>query len=160
MKKKKLWVLFLLMQLSTVGLWADSGKSLVVELQNDRRATFVLSENPTLTFADKVLQIEVGSKSNKFEIDNVKQFYFVDVSTGVIPVSSDELRVVSRDDNHVVLEGIGESDVVVLYSADGKVVDSQIEISGNRAEIPLASLTRGIYLNKVSNKQTFKIYRK
>ena len=160
MKKKKLWVLFLLMQLSTVGLWADSGKSLVVELQNDRRATFVLSENPALTFADKVLQIELGGKSDKFEIDNVKQFYFDDVSTGVSPVSARELRIVSRDDNHVVLEGIGESDVVVLYSADGKVVDSQIEISGNRAEIPLASLTRGIYLIKVSNKQTFKIYRK
>lgn len=160
MKQKFFLILFLWMQLFTVSLWAASEKSLVVELQNNRRTTFVLSANPTLTFVNNVLQIEVGGKSNDFEIDNVKHFYFDDVSTDIASVSSEKLRIISKDNNHVVIEGIEENDAVMLYSADGKIVDSQIEILGKKAEVSLTSLARGIYIIKVSNKQTFKIYRK
>ncbi|MBR0047302.1 MAG: T9SS type A sorting domain-containing protein [Bacteroidaceae bacterium] len=160
MKKKKLGMLLLFLQFSVLNLWATSEKALIVELQNGSKTEFLLSGKPELTFANRVLQIAVKGSISSFEIGNVKQFYFDDASTGIESIASNGLRIVSKDDNLIIIEGIDGDDKISLYSLNGEMMSIQPEISGNRAEVPLVSLPQGIYLIKISNKQTFKIYRK
>ena len=160
MKKKKLGMLLLFLQFSVLNLWATSEKALIVELQNGSKTEFLLSGKPELTFANWGLQIAVKGSISSFEIGNVKQFYFDDASTGIESIASNGLRIVSKDDNLIIIEGIDGDDKISLYSLNGEMMSIQPEISGNRAEVPLVSLPQGIYLIKISNKQTFKIYRK
>lgn len=160
MKKKKLGILFLFLQIYVANLWAIGDKTLIVELQEGNKTEFVLSRSPILTFANKVLQIEISGSSNNFEINNVKQFYFDDASTGISPISSSNMKIISQDNNHIVIEGINETDKVHIYSVDGKMMNNRVKVNRNRAEISLTSLPKGIYLINVSNKQTFKIHRK
>ena len=160
MKKKKLGMLLLFLQFSVLNLWATSEKALIVELQNGSKTEFLLSGKPELTFANRVLQIAVKGSISSFEIGNVKQFYFDDASTGIESIASNGLRIVSKDDNLIIIEGIDGDDKISLYSLNGEMMSIQPEISGNRAEVPLVSLPQGIYLIKISNKQPFKIYRK
>ncbi len=160
MKKKELGMLLLFLQFSVLNLWATSEKALIVELQNGSKTEFLLSGKPELTFTNQVLQIAVKGSISSFEIGNVKQFYFDDASTGIESISSNGLRIVSKDDNLIIIEGIDGDDKINLYSLNGEMMSSPSEISGNRAEVPLVSLPQGIYLIKISNKQTFKIYRK
>ena len=160
MKKKEFGMPFLFLQIYVANLWAIGDKALIVELQEGNKAEFVLSKSPILTFANKVLQIEINGSSNNFELNDVKQFYFDDASTGISPISSTDVRIICQDNNRIVIEGINETDKVQLYSVDGKMMNNRVEVNRSRAEISLTSLPKGIYLINVPNKQTFKIRRK
>lgn len=161
MKKKIIGMTLLFLQLSVVSLWADNDRTLVVEMHNGSSISFVLSKKPVLTFANRMLQIEVEGSLASMEIDNVSQFYFKDAATGNISVQTDgDLRIASQDNNRIVIEGINPTDKVNLYSADGRMMNPQVEYNGTRAEVSLSALPQGIYVIQISNNQPIKINKK
>lgn len=135
------------------------GKALIVERQNGTKTTFILAEQPELTFADKALHISVSGKSTDFEIGDVKQFYFGDAATDIAAPQADGLRVVCQSDDKIVIEGVGAHAVVQLFALNGTRLTGHASVADGRAEVTLTSLPKGIYLIKI-NQQTFKIYRK
>lgn len=153
-------LLFFSMTLSIAEMWAAESKSLIVELQNGSQTTFVLSEKPEMTFANHVLTIVMNNKSSDFEISDVKQFYFGEISSDIQQLKVNELKIVYQSDDKVVIEGASESDRIVIYSIKGVMQKAAVSFDGEKAEVSLSSLPKGTYIVNVQNKQSFKIIKK
>lgn len=81
MIKKKTMVLLCFMYCMLVGIQAETGKNLVIQKTNGTKTTFLLSESPELTFANRSLKVTVGERNTTFQIDDVAQYYFETAST-------------------------------------------------------------------------------
>lgn len=158
---KKSAMLFLLLCISAIDAKAMGGKALIVETTNGEKTAFVLAQSPIVTFSEKVLKIMVENEFTSFSLDVVKQYYFADAATGIDVVKGNiDLRITYQGDNLLVVDGLDEKEHIDIYDMNG--IRSNVSISrvGSRAEISLATLSKGVYIAKIGNKQNFKIHRK
>lgn len=136
------------------------GKALFIEGTDGSKTAFVLSEKPEVTFVGKVLRVSVNGKNTDFEISGVKQFRFNDAATDIEMLKADDTKIFYQLGDKVIIEGIRANVPVQLYSVSGTLLKGRVSFSDDHAEVSFTSLPKGIYLIKISNQQTIKIYRK
>lgn len=142
---------------------------LIVECEGATQR-YALSTKPTITFESSSLSIKSASFSTT--IANVKKAYFEpqyansgntsledpDTPTNIEKVST-TLKYTFIDGKTFVVEGISETDVCRVYSANGMQINCLQEYNSNTRTLHLDNCPEGTYIIKVRN-QSFKILKK
>lgn len=139
------------------GAFAASAKSYVVlELQNGSFFSFQLADKPEFTFTDDEMVIN-GNAETTYVIDEVKNFRFSDSElTGAPTQSSEEVRVVSLDQNTLQILGANGAPLRLLKSNGTLILSMSAVTDGSTIELPRE---KGIYIITVG-KQSIKVIRK
>lgn len=143
-----------------IGIQADTGKSLVIEKNNGAKTTFLLSESPELTFANRSLKVTVNGKNTIFLIDDVSQYYFeITAPNTITPLQTSDLRICYSSSQTLIIDGVNMPAAVSIHAIDGKAYPANVRVANGRAEISISQLPTGIYIISINNQQ-LKFYKK
>ena len=156
--KRVILLLFCLCVSSMV--WAKD-YLLVIDFTDGTDMSFALAKKPIITFADQRIRVSVGSRSSEFEISDVVNFHFKEDPSDIrSPRLDDEYTIIWQGDDHIVISNATAETKILLYGIDGTFYPSHINVNGDRIEISLAALHKGIYLLNINHSRTLKINRK
>lgn len=131
---------------------------MTVELQTGEKFSFLLKDNPVITYKTGELVVN-GSAGTSYAISGVKNYHFTGSDeTSVENIGADMLRIISPDDNTVVVENAPACAAITLVSAGGATIVTMVADYGGTATILLPS-DKGVYVLTVG-KQSFKLIRK
>ena len=130
---------------------------LVVELRDGNTANFLLADKPKITFTAQLMNIDSESFSMEFDRSDVKMCRFVndDVTTSVETPAKPDAKVA---DNTLLLSGVDEGTVIVIYNINGMVVKQAAAVDGN-CSVSLDGLATGAYIVTFNN-TTFKFLKR
>lgn len=164
---KKIILVFLLC--CGVGLHAQEPEILFVTTIGGEVDKILLSHKPqishtktiydswTVTITETVTEnytMEYG-----YPIEIIKDYTFSDGTDGIEQPLKGNLRYTfSHHDGKVFIDGLNDSEQIKIYTIDGKEYKVPISLKNGHVEIPFSSTPKGVYLVKITNKQTFKIY--
>lgn len=134
--------------------------SLIVELNDDTRNVYELSDKPVVTFEGDSICVASSVVSAKYLRTDVKDFHFGDATSTAIGVANNAHDIVLRyvDNENVILTGDGLT-TVALYSAGGKLL-AHYRANGNSVNINLGGQASGVYLIQVPGHITYKVIKK
>jgi len=156
--KKIVLLLFCLCMSSIV--WAKD-YLLVIDFTDGTDISFALAKKPVLSFADQRLCISVEDQKSEFELPDVVNFHFMEDPSAIRSPRVDEDFIISwQDEDLIVISNATPDTRIRLYGIDGTMYPSRVHIHGDRMEISLAALPKGIYLLNINNQRTLKINRK
>lgn len=147
--KKIILSLFVLL---AVWCSAFAGKQLVVELKDGGTVTYVLNDEPVVTFQDTRVCVRSQKAEAAYERASVARFFFQDAATDVENIKGN-LRIEYLSDQVVIY---GTSDAKV-YDTAGRLLAPQITTSDESVTISLESLTEGMYIISIPNHPSVKI---
>ena len=157
--KRAITLHFLLLCLIAT-IWADTGKSLIVESVSGKKVSFLLVNSPELTFNDRTLYVQDNTQTKSIKIDNVFQYYFISEGTDISSVESKaDIRLYYDTDGNVVVEGFGKPAQIRLYSVNGLDYTDCVSVINDKAVVSLSSLQKGVYIISINNQQ-IKVYKK
>ena len=129
---------------------------LVVELRDGNTANFLLADKPKITFTAQQMNIVSESFSMEFDRSDVKNFHFVkDDATSVEAPVEPNAKV---EDNTLMLNGVDEGTVIVIYNTSGLPVKHAVAVGGN-CTVSLDDIASGLYIVTFNN-TTFKFLKK
>ena len=135
---------------------ASAQSALVVELRDGSNATFLLAENPRMTFAGEQLSIVSSSATMEFNRRDVKNWHFADTPSSVENITAESKA--KLEGGALLISGITDDTAIALYSVDGVAVKHSAVIGGT-CTISLDDIPAGIYIVKFNN-TTFKFRKK
>ena len=154
--KKLFLTLLLLLLVAFKASAAADNTVLVVELRDGSATNFLLADKPKITFTAQQMNIVSESFSMEFDRSDVKNFHFVkDAATSVETLVKPDAKVV---DNTLLLNGVDEGTVIVIYNANGMVVKQAATVDGN-CSVSLDGLATGTYIVTFNN-TTFKFLKR
>ncbi len=138
MKKKILTLLLLTCQTLA---FAD-GSALLITLKDGSKAGYILSQKPTVTFADSKLNVKVDDASTAYNVADVNTFTFVDEKeiTAIQELSQGSSLFEYRNGT-IRAEGAS----IQVYSLDGKLVKN------GESTVSLTNYPNGVYIVKMNN---------
>jgi len=141
-------------------LWAKDFL-MVVDFTDGSEMTFALAKQPVITFAEQIVRVKVGSRSSEFEMSDVANFHFKEDPSYIrSPRVDEDLKLSWQGEDLIVISNSTPDAVIRLYGIDGTMYPNRVNTSGDRIEVPLSALPKGIYLLNINNTRTLKIYRK
>lgn len=153
---KILFLTLLLLLLVAFKASAIERNTLVVELRDGNTANFLLADKPRITFTAQQMNIVSESFSMEFDRSDVKNFHFVkDDATSVETLVKPDAKVA---DNTLLLNGVDEGTLIVIYNANGMVVKQAAAVDGN-CSVSLDGLATGVYIVTFNN-TTFKFLKR
>lgn len=131
---------------------------MVIEQKSGRKYSFLLQDNPVITYEDGYLVVDSGM-STYYAIRDIKNYHFsASDETSVEEISSNNIRITNLDDATLSIENGEPGGNVTLSNVNG-ILYSTATIDGNKsAQISLPS-AQGVYILSIG-KQSFKIIRK
>lgn len=158
MKRCLLFFLLLLCGLITA-TQSKAQDKLVIYLNDGNTASFVLAEQPKITFSGDNLC--VASPTTTIEIARiaVKKFAFekCEENENSIETPHSDVGITTLEES-ITFTGLTNGEAVTVYSIDGKTITKAIAVDGG-CTITLDSLTHGIYLIS-TNTTTIKYLKK
>lgn len=137
-----------------IPLWqAAASTVLVVQKTDGTTETFLLSEQPVITFGASNFDVATAAASLSIPLSDVEDFHFADEGTTAIastPSASGDTRVELLGGNAVRISGEGSKSVAV-YDLSGKAAPAQISTTGDAATVSLGNMPNGIYIIKYGN---------
>jgi len=167
MRKKLL--LFMLSVSTTFTAWSqEEYTTLVVEMNDGTSVNYMLSQKPKISLKQNDVVIDFNMNNDyglsaTYGQSDVKTFYFKEfdpVSIKDNELLQNDLRVTHLDGQTVRISGTEKNDHVAIYTLDGRIMQSNITFADNETVINIAALEKGIYIIKVSDKQTFKVLKR
>ena len=157
---KHIFILILLGLLTAPAAKAQS--ELVVQLADGSTTVYALSQQPVVAFEGDNLVITAGNANATFARAEVTQFFFRPVGTGIGKVSSGDLerRVRFAAPDLIVVSGIAEDDALRVVTVEGRTAAATIDRTAGIANISLAGLSTGVYILKINQTDTIKIFKK
>lgn len=157
---KHIFILILLGLLTAPAAKAQS--ELVVQLADGSTTVYALSQQPVVAFEGDNLVITAGDANATFARAEVEQFFFRPVGTGISKVSSGglERRVRFAAPNLIAVSGIAEDDALRVVTVEGRTAAATIDRAADIANISLAGLPTGVYILKINQTDTIKIFKK
>ncbi|MCI6823559.1 MAG: T9SS type A sorting domain-containing protein [Bacteroidales bacterium] len=157
---KHILILILLGLLTAPAAKAQS--ELVVQLADGSTTVYALSQQPVVAFEGDNLVITAGNANATFARAEVTQFFFRPVGTGIGKVSSGDLerRVRFAAPDLIVVSGIAEDDALRVVTVEGRTAAATIDRTAGIANISLAGLPTGVYILKINQTDTIKIFKK
>ena len=156
---KRLFLFLFTLFLSSM-LWAKD-YLLVIDFTDGSEMTFALAKQPVITFADQIIRIKVGSRSSEFEMSDVMNFHFKEDPSDIrSPRLGEDFELSWQGEDLIVISNATPNTIIRLYGIDGTFYPNRVNTNGNRIEISLSALPKGIYLLNFNNSRTLKINRK
>lgn len=138
-----------------------SERKLVILFTDGSQAMFMLSDNPSMTFANHTMRLSAAGSNNDYELADVLRFYFTDSSEiGIMPAQNEkDFMITIQGNDKLIIDHHAKSVKVLIHDIGGKNYNAHAFTVGGRTEVQLSSLAKGIYLISINNK-TIKIHRK
>ena len=155
--------IFILILFCLLFVPAAKGQSeLVVQFSDGSTTVYALSQQPVVAFEGVNLVITAGEAKATFARTEVSQFFFRPVGTGIGKLSSGapERRVRFAAPDLIAVSGIAEGDALRLVTVDGRTAAATIDRAAGIANISLAGLPTGVYILKINQTNTIKIFKK
>lgn len=136
--------------------------SMIVELNDGNKDAYHLIERPVIcNTGDFKMRIVTPALSVDYDLSNVKKYYFEDVASSIGHLESDATTIQVRYLNADCIEirGVGINRIGV-FGINGIQYANCIESVGDGILVDLHSLENGLYLIKITNRQTIKILKR
>lgn len=155
---KKIFCLLLLSVIITTPSFAEQVTSLVLELADGTRSTFLFSETPVITIPDDNVNISCATSNISYNRQNIKKMYFEQTETAIKNIKIDESNVTFcfQDREHIKVSGLASGESVCVYNLSGLLLSSHKASSSGNATIPLTENKERMYIIKCGNK-SFKV---
>ena len=141
-------------------MWAND-YLMVIDFTDGSEVSIGLSKHPMLTFADQRLCVSVEGEMSEYELADVVNFHFTEAPASIHALREEEdFRMIWQSDDLIVVFHASPEARVLLYGVDGTFYPNRINAQGNRYEISLSDLPRGIYLLNINSNRTLRINRK
>lgn len=141
-------------------MWAND-YLMVIDFTDGSEVSIGLSKHPMLTFADQKLCVSVEGELSEFELADVVNFHFAEAPASIHTLREEEdFRMIWQSDDLIVVFHASPEARISLYSVDGTPYPGRVSVQGNRFEISLSDLPKGIYLLNINSKRTLRINRK
>lgn len=161
MRFKTIMPIFMLVMLflaPTVQMSASNQAALKLVLHNGMTASFLLSEQPVLSFENDLIVVTSSTVSASYQLSDVKEYYFVELSNSVDNLQKDEVRFVRQANDEVIIYGIPTTGVDV-YDLSGRRQTVTIQQQGNALSVSLRQLPATAYIIRL-NHQSIKLIKK
>lgn len=133
-------------------LIARAESCLMLELRDGTTHSYVLSQQPTITFGDGTLVMHAAEAEASFALAEVEKFHFAEQENGIPAIRDDERRFTFV--NGVIrIDGVHEA--VVLTNLAGQVLSA--DTSGQAFSFDLNTQPVGTYLLRIGQ-QAVKLY--
>ena len=93
---------------------APAQSALVIELRDGSNATFLLAENPRVTFSGEQLSIVSSSAAMEFNRSDVKNWHFADTPSSVENITAEAKA--KLEGGALLISGITDDRTITLYS--------------------------------------------
>ena len=141
----------------TLGTYAEV-KYMTIEMKNGSSISFLLNDNPVITYQSGNLEINKDSKTT-YAFDMIKDFHFTETDeSGTRMFSADVLRFIWIDNETIEVQNTQPGTVVFLTAINGVVVSKSKADADGKSTVRMPNKT-GVYVIS-AGKQSFKIIRK
>lgn len=154
MKKVRIIALFLLLSLLPVySLASDvSGRTLVLEMQDGQLINYVLNEEPKISFAGNEVVITTNEQIDvRLLFTNIRKYYFVNTSTGIVSESTHKKIFVSMSNGKIMIYNAPVNSELYVYKADGCEVNRHRVGVDGKISFSLDEYASGVYVVKVGS---------
>lgn len=146
--------LFLLSSLLPLSSLANdkSSRTLVFEMIDGQQVNYVLNEEPRISFADNEVVITTNEQMNvRLSFSNIRKYYFVNTSTGIVSNFTQNKLFVSIDNGRIMISNAPESSELHVYKADGfEVYRHRVGVDG-KVSLVLDEYESGVYVIKIGS---------
>lgn len=137
----------------------EQAEFLVLRMADSKTAEFKLSTRPTITFSDDKLVVTSSEASTEYAQNEVTEFYFTAVSTGIDEkVAATTMTFTYVDNAHINISG-SKANHALLYDANGQLLQRQ-QVTDGKASIDVSQYAPGVYVLNLANEHSFKIIKK
>ncbi len=154
--KKKTLLLFLWLQLPLA--LAAQVNVVVVETAAGERMEYSLSSEPRIVFEDSKVTLITNTTTVDFSPEEVEKVYMAESSTNIHNVKDSDGTIRIQHDQ-VCLSGYAANEPIMLFTIDGRQLQSHHVGADGRLTISLSQLPSGTYIIK-TNHQSVKITKK
>ncbi len=135
---------------------------MTIEQKNGEKYSFLLDENPEITYSDGNLVVNENGKNSSnaitsFAISNVKNYHFTE-TVSVDTRSSNELRIVKLSESAIEVQNANPSTKVMLVNINGAIMFESTTNAEGSVTITLPE-HKGVYLLSVGSR-SLKVIRK
>lgn len=133
-------------------------KTIIVKTLDGTTMEYIIDTDTKVKIEKPNLVIETEGVEINYELEKMAQVRYGKkfISTGINNVAIDD-QPFKFEDETIFFDNLSENTLIEMFTADGKQVLSR-HCSGN-AQLPLNSLTDGVYLVKI-NESTYKIVKR
>jgi hypothetical protein len=157
-KIKRIYLLSLI--LFAVVMTAHAEPCVVVELTDNTRAEYLLSDSPKISFSGSVVTLTTASTTIEMSVASVRKVYVAEASpSGISETSARSLVQIAITEGGLSFSGLEAGSSVSAATINGMLVGSGCADGNGRLSLPLSAPGRGAIVVKTS-KQTFKLIRK
>lgn len=146
--------LFLLSSLLPLSSLANdkSSRTLVFEMIDGQQVNYVLNEEPKISFADNEVVITTNEQMNvRLSFSNIRKYYFVNTSTGIVNNLTQNKLFVSIDNGRIMISNAPENSELHVYKADGyEVYRHRVGVEG-KVSLSLGEYASGVYVIKIGS---------
>lgn len=157
-KIKKIFVLYIMLTLCTLGL--DAGNEFLLVTQNNGQQTgFALIDQPKIECLYGFLTVTSAHNTISVPLGDIKNYEFVnEIPSGIITLryDNDDIEINS---GHVVITSLPSKSTVFLYGINGTVLSTMTSSENGRLEFDLPNSNGPIIIKtlsrsiKITNKQ-------
>ena len=137
---------------------ATAQSQLAIKLVDESVVRFALTDKPAISFEGDQLLVKSDVAEAAYDRTDVAEFYFEPVGTSIGQTTAGQLRFSYLDNETVSVEGASEA--LRLYDQGGRLLQAPVSTVGNKQTLSLNGLPAGVYLIKISQQQTIKIFKK
>lgn len=146
--------LFLLSSLLPLSSLANdkSSRTLVFEMIDGQQVNYVLNEEPRISFADNEVVITTNEQMNvRLSLSNIRKYYFVNTSTGIVNNLTQSRLFVSIDNGKIMISNAPENSELHVYRADGYEVCRHRVGAEGKVSLALDEYESGVYVIKIGS---------
>ena len=141
----------------TLGTYAEV-KYMTIEMKNGSKISFLLADNPVITYQSESLVVNNDAK-NTYSFEDVKNYHFTEMDeSGVDNLPANDLRIVWVDDETIGVQNALPNSTIAITVINGVVVSQTKTDADGKSTVRMPNKT-GVYVLSVG-KQSFKIIRK
>ena len=131
---------------------------MTIEMKNGSMISFLLADNPVITYQSESLVINNDAKTT-YSFEDVKNYHFTEMDeSGVDALSANDLRIIWVDDETIGVQNALPNSIIAITAVNGVVVSqTQTDVDG-KSTVRMPNKA-GVYVLSVG-KQSFKIMRK
>ncbi|MBE6327393.1 MAG: T9SS type A sorting domain-containing protein [Bacteroidales bacterium] len=152
-------LIFTVLGLACGMLYASAAvQYMTIEKKNGAKYSFLLKENPVITYQDGNIVIN-GNEKTSYSIEEVKNYHFTENNQSAVDNTNAQiLRIVSVSEDVIRVENALTDASIKLVNINGAIVGQTKADNEGSANVSLPS-QKGVYILLVGNK-SFKLIRK
>lgn len=141
----------------TLGTYAEV-KYMTIEMKNGSKISFLLADNPVITYQSESLVVNNDAK-NTYSFEDVKNYHFTEMDeSGVDNLPANDLRIVWVDNETIGVQNALPNSTIAITAINGVVISQTKTDADGKSTVRMPNKT-GVYVIS-AGKQSFKIIRK